>query len=143
MPRLTSLLPRVPGFRARARRRGALLLALAALPGCAPREEAPRRQVPGGDVGAGREALAKRGCGACHRIPGVRDAQSLLAPPLDAFSERAFVAGILPNTSENLVAWIVSPRAVDPRTAMPDLGVSEEEARNMAAYLYSLRKDRR
>ncbi len=70
------------------------------------------------------------GCGSCHTIPGVRGADAMVGPPLN---------GRLPNTPENLVHWIVTPQTVEPGTAMPNLGVSEREARDMAAYLYKLR----
>lgn len=103
------------------------------------REDPPKRQVPGGDPDRGRDALATYGCGGCHAIPGVEHGRGLVAPPLDDFADRAFVAGIMSNNSENLVRWIVDPRGIDPRTAMPDLGVPEQDARDMAAYLYTLR----
>ena len=92
----------------------------------------------GGDPDRGRELIEARNCGSCHRIPGVRGARGLVAPPLDAFARRTFVAGQVPNTPENLVSWIRDPHAVEPGTAMPDLGLSEEQARDVAAYLYTL-----
>jgi cytochrome c1 len=58
---------------------------------------------------------------------------------LDQVSEQVYVAGVLANTPENLAFWIANPKAADPRTAMPDLGVSETEARDMAAFLYGLK----
>lgn len=93
----------------------------------------------GGDANAGRQALVNFGCGSCHTIPGVRGADAMVGPPLNAWSRRSFIAGRLPNTPENLVHWIVTPQTVEPGTAMPNLGVSEREARDMAAYLYKLR----
>ncbi|MEL6648628.1 MAG: hypothetical protein AAFQ05_13195, partial [Pseudomonadota bacterium] len=53
--------------------------------------------------------------------------------------ERAYVAGVLPNEPGGLVRWLVDPVAHSPMTAMPDLGVTEADARDMAAYLYTLR----
>lgn len=109
---------------------------------CEPaRGRPPARQVPGGDEDHGRLALASHGCGSCHIIPGVDGAVGLAAGPLDHFAERAFVAGVLPNNADNLVRWIVDPQAVNERTAMPNLGVTESHARDMAAYLYTLRAD--
>jgi len=79
------------------------------------------------------------GCGACHVIPGVTGATGMVGPPLDGWSRRVYIAGNLANTPENLVRWIRYPQAVEPGTAMPDLGVNEADARDIAAYLYSLR----
>jgi cytochrome c len=107
---------------------------------CEPaRERPPARQVPGGDEGRGREVLALYGCGSCHVIPGVDGAIGLAAAPLSHFAERAFVGGVLPNNAENLIVWIVDPQSVNERTAMPNLGVTVPHARDMAAYLYTLR----
>lgn len=99
-------------------------------------EDVDARVVPG-DAAAGAEVIRRVGCGACHRIPGIREARGLLAPPLSAFAARTFIAGELPNTPENLALWVRSPRSVAPRTAMPNLGLSDLEARNVAAYLYT------
>ena len=93
----------------------------------------------GGDPARGRQTLSSFGCGACHAIPGVRGARGTLAPPLTRFSQRSFIAGHLPNNAENLVNWIMHPQALAPATAMPDLGAPEQSARDMAAYLYTLR----
>ena len=64
-----------------------------------------------------------------------------MGPPLAGVARRASLAGVLPNTpeNENMVSFIRAPSAVDPLTAMPDLGVTERHVRDMVAYLYSLR----
>jgi cytochrome c len=109
--------------------------------GCEPvRDRPPARQVPGGDEATGRLLLSKYGCGSCHVIPGVEGAVGLSAAPLSQFAERGYVGGILPNNADNLIEWIVDPRSVNERTAMPNLGVSGTDARDMAAYLYTLRR---
>jgi cytochrome c1 len=95
--------------------------------------------LTGGDVGRGRVALGTYGCGTCHQVPGVRAAIGLVGPPLTHLANRMYVAGVLPNTPERLIDWIQHPRHVDPRTAMPELGVDEADARDIAAYLYSLK----
>src|ERR1700712_3296125 len=92
----------------------------------------------GGDADAGRKALARRPCGGCHEIPGVRGAQGKVGPSLSGFAGRAYVDGRLTNSPDNVVAWIVDPHAIDPQNAMPATGVGHAEARNMAAYLYTL-----
>lgn len=92
--------------------------------------------ITGGDAIAGKAAIAKFGCGSCHTIPGVGRARGLVGPPLNDFAWRAYIAGRAPNTPGNLEAWIRVPDSVEPGTAMPTLGVSQEEARDIAAYLY-------
>ncbi|HEX8606358.1 MAG TPA: c-type cytochrome [Pseudoduganella sp.] len=108
------------------------------LAGCS-KDEPPVQRVAGGDVARGKQLLAQFQCGACHSIPGVEAARSTAGPPLDTFGRRSYVAGQLPNYPDPLVRWIVDPPAVKPGTLMPNLGVSPEDARHMAAYLYTLR----
>jgi cytochrome c1 len=93
----------------------------------------------GGDARRGVQVIQQFGCGACHTIPGVTGANGLVAPPLLWWSRRTFIAGELPNTPENLVRWIRSPESVEPKTAMPALGLTDQQARDAAAYLYTLR----
>ncbi len=97
--------------------------------------------VEGGNPRLGAELIASIGCGACHRVPGVDGADGRVAPPLDDFGARPFIAGELEHTPENLVRWIMEPQAVDPGSGMPDLGVDEQAARHMAAYLRTLGTD--
>ena len=104
---------------------------------CVP-ERDYRPHVTGGEAERGRAALKKYDCGACHVIPGVRGAESYVGPPLDAYSRHSYIAGKWPNEPERLVAWILDPPAMAPRTAMPKVAMSERDARDMAAYLYEL-----
>lgn len=99
----------------------------------------PAVPMEGGDPDAGRRALDDHGCGTCHTIPGVRSAWGMVGPPLDAWSRRGFIAGALANTPENLVRWILDPQAVEPGTLMPSTGLTPGGARDVAAYLFSLR----
>ena len=92
-----------------------------------------------GDAQNGRLLLRQFGCGACHRIPGVATAEGTIGPPLDAVARRVYLAGRLPNTPQNMVRWIRAPHSVDPSTTMPDLQVTQAHARDMTAYLYTLR----
>jgi cytochrome c2 len=113
-----------------------LLLCAALLAACS--KTPPKTEpVTGGDPCHGRELLARYGCASCHRIKGIAHADSEVGPPLDDVRKRGYIAGVLPNSAANLVTWIRHPRQVVPNTAMPDLGVTEAEARDMAAYLYS------
>jgi len=93
----------------------------------------------GGVAGHGRQVILEKNCGSCHTIPGVRGARGVVGPPLFFFSRRTYIAGQLPNSTENLVRWLRSPQSVEPGTAMPTLGLSEQQARDVAAYLYTLR----
>lgn len=118
----------------------AVVVALA-LAGTGCRDD-PEPRPPGagvGDPAAGAEAIHAYGCGACHTVPGVRDADSLVGPPLTGWGHRTFIAGTLANDLENLVVWIQDPDSVEPGTAMPDLDVTDADARDIAAYLLSLR----
>jgi cytochrome c2 len=112
-----------------------LAVAIVLLAGCG----AGHAPQPGGDAQAGRLLLRQFACAQCHHIPGVATAAGNVGPPLDGLANRAYLAGTLPNTPENLVRWIRAPRDVKPGTAMPDLGVTQAHARDMAAYLYTLR----
>lgn len=115
-----------------------VVVLLVLVTGCsAERSAPPRRQVAGGDPGRGRQAIVVYGCGGCHSIPGVDEAESWVAPPLTRYGERAFVAGVISNNADNLTRWIMHPQEIDPRTGMPDLGVPVGDARDIAAYLYA------
>jgi cytochrome c2 len=95
------------------------------------------RAITGGWPERGRRSLEQYGCGSCHEIPGVARARGRVGPPLEGIALRGYLAGRLTNEPKNLVRWIRHPREVDPATAMPELGVSEPDARDMAAYLYT------
>ena len=100
------------------------------------REEPGARILPGADVARGGQALTRYGCGACHQIPGVPGARGIVGPSLAGLANRPYLAGRLINDPLNLVAWIQRPRIHDPQTIMPDLAVSESDARDIAAFLF-------
>jgi cytochrome c len=108
---------------------------------CAPGDN-PRSQSPalgsGGSPGAGREAMVAVGCGSCHRIPGIPNAEALVGPPLDSWSRRSFIAGTLPNSEPNLIAWIADPQAIRPGSAMPTLELTDQQVLDIVAYLFTL-----
>jgi cytochrome c1 len=101
--------------------------------------------MTGGDPRAGLGKMTSTGCTACHVVPGtpgwrsemVRE-RSRIGPPLDAYLRRLYIAGVIPNTADNLIRWLKSPPSIDPRTAMPDVHLSDQDARDLAAYLYTL-----
>lgn len=92
----------------------------------------------GGDPQRGARIIRDEGCGACHTIDGIRGAAGLVGPPLSGLAGRAYIAGSLTNTPDNVVRWIMNPQSIEPGTVMPDLSLSEREARDVAAYLYGL-----
>jgi cytochrome c len=94
--------------------------------------------IAGGNAERGAQTIAVMGCGSCHHIPGVAGAAGLVGPPLDNVAQRGMLAGELPNTPENMVRWIRDPQSVEPNTAMPNLDVGEQSARDIVAYLYSI-----
>lgn len=116
-----------------------MLLAALGLVACVRSGNAPSQQVAQGHADRGPDAINRYGCGSCHNIPGVRGANGLAAPPLTSFSKRAFIAGQVQNNPENLITWITVPQSIEPGTAMPNLGVLDEDARDIAAYLYTLK----
>lgn len=117
----------------------ALLLACT-LSGCVGGQTARGYDIrTGGSPHKGAQLISQYGCGSCHMIPGIRSANGLVGPPLMMFGRRTYIAGELPNTPDNLVHWIQSPQSVESGTAMPTLGVTEQQARDIAAYLYTLR----
>ncbi len=95
--------------------------------------------VVNGDPQHGKQLIQSFGCGSCHTIPGIRTARGVVGPPLMFFARRTMIAGELPNSPENLVRWIENPAAVEPKTAMPNLGLTDNQAHDVAAYLYGLR----
>jgi cytochrome c len=112
------------------------LLFLLGAAACGGGSESSILATTGGDARAGEAAIARFGCGSCHVIPGVERARGLVGPPLTDFASRSYIAGRIYNTPQNLEAWIRLPDSVEPGTVMPTLGVSQQEARDIAAYLY-------
>jgi len=108
---------------------------LLALTGCAANGNSPEL-VPGASPSQGMDEIVEYGCSACHTIPGIRGADAVVGPSLDETPGKRFIAGRFPNTPENLVPWIMHPQQMLPGTLMLNLGVSRDEARDIAAYLY-------
>lgn len=93
-------------------------------------------------VEKGRAATHQYGCVTCHVIPDITGATAHVGPSLEGMADRAFIGGVLANNPQNMVRWLRNPQEVDPLTAMPPLGVTQEDAENMAAYLATLKADR-
>lgn len=118
-----------------------LLVALvAAAAGCDDVDDNdPAAGQVGGTPSKGRELIMRYGCTSCHTIPGIPGANGLVGPPLTSIGSRMYVGGVLRNTPDNIERWIQNPRAVDPKTAMPNVHVTAEDSKDIAAYLYTLR----
>jgi len=93
----------------------------------------------GRDPQHGSTLIQQYGCGSCHTIPGITDADGLVGPPLTRIGSRVYIAGVLRNTPENMVAWLRDPQAFVPGNAMPNVGLDEPNAGDVAAYLATLR----
>ncbi|MBI0475761.1 cytochrome C [Sphingomonas sp. MA1305] len=96
-------------------------------------------QVSDGSNRAGREAMAAYGCGSCHVIPGIAGATGQVGPDLGKVAVRATIAGKFPNDPATMARWLRHPQAMIPGSAMPEQGVTERDARDMTAYLYTLK----
>ena len=120
-------------------RAAAIVLVVTVLSSCDRASGDNRYQLTNADAERGRTAIKKYGCGSCHDIPGVSGAAGMVGPPLEHIAQRVYIAGVLPNEPDNMVRWIENPPGVDPKTAMPYMGVTPRDARDIAAYLYSLR----
>ena len=114
----------------------ALLLASNA---CSTGSVSDARELTGGEPSRGKEAITRYGCGGCHEIPGVRSANGTVGPPLSRVARRAYLAGQVTNTPADMMRWIQHPQRIERGTAMPDMNVSDQDARDITAYLYTLR----
>jgi len=118
-----------------------LLFLAAAILGsaCGSKVEQEAAAMTGGDVQRGKTAIGRYGCAACHTIPGIDNASATVGPPLTQIAVRHYLAGHLLNTPDNMIKWIQFPQQIDPKNAMPNMGVTDQDARDIAAYLYTLR----
>ncbi|HEX7969082.1 MAG TPA: cytochrome c oxidase assembly protein [Stellaceae bacterium] len=126
------------------------VLALALVAGVAGLGETARAQTQtlfaqdrapsfGGNPERGASLIRDYGCGACHVVPGIAGADGIVGPPLTMIGRRIYLAGLLRNTPDNMMTWLRQPQQVVPGNAMPDMGVTPQDARDIAAYLYTLR----
>lgn len=95
--------------------------------------------VNGGNADRGVNVIIRYKCGSCHTIPGIQNADGVFGPPLNEIARRSIIAGEFANEPDILVHWVKAPTTMKPVTAMPDLGLSDQQARDVAAYLETLR----
>jgi cytochrome c2 len=93
--------------------------------------------LTGGDIARAPDLIRRYGCAGCHTIPGISGGDGQVGGPLQDVRRRVYIGGVIANSPDNMVKWIVSPQTFSPRSAMPATGISETEARDVAAYLYS------
>src|SRR3954453_24180547 len=92
--------------------------------------------MTGGDIARAPGLIRRYGCAGCHTIPGIPGGDGQVGGPLKDIRRRVYVGGVVTNSPDNMIKWIVSPQSFSPRSAMPATGISEAEARDVAAYLY-------
>jgi len=93
--------------------------------------------LTGGDPTRAPSLIRRYGCAGCHTISGIPGGDGQVGGSLDGLRARVYIAGVASNTPDHLVQWIVTPQTFSPRTAMPATGITEAEARDVAAYLYA------
>lgn len=115
-------------------------LLICASVGCSKQQEKGLAGDPAviGNPDQGQALIETLGCGSCHVIPGILNAHGQVGPPLTQMARRQYIAGMLRNKPENMVQWLRSPQRIVPGNAMPDLGISEHDGRQIAAYLATL-----
>jgi cytochrome c len=92
-----------------------------------------------GDARRGSQLIGQYGCGGCHDIPGIAGANGNVGPPLHRIGTRTYLAGFVRNSPENMTFWIREPQKVLPGNAMPSMGIPQNDARDITAYLYTLK----
>jgi cytochrome c len=108
---------------------------------CSKREDAAHvaAVTAGGNAQHGKQLIEQYGCQSCHTVPGVSGPKGVIGPPLDKMALRGYIAGKVPNSPENLAQWLQNPQSIDPGNAMPNLGITPSDARDIAAYLFTLK----
>ena len=119
----------------------ALFVGVLMIAGCSGRSEIleQARELTGGEPSRGVTAIGRYGCGSCHEIPGVRRATGTVGPPLTGIARRTYLAGHVSNTPQGMMRWIQHPQQLEQGTAMPEMHVSDADAKDITAYLYTLR----
>ena len=93
--------------------------------------------VRNGNADRGKRLIERYGCGSCHVIPGIERANGRVGPSLDEFRDIRTIAGELPNNADNAARWVRDARKIERGTIMPDFDMSEQDSRDIVAYLYS------
>jgi cytochrome c len=99
----------------------------------------PEKPLVAGDANHGKQLIDQYGCTACHIIPGINGPKGMVGPSLEHVASRQIIASSIPNSPANMVAYIQNPQLANPQNVMPNLSVKPDEARDIAAYLYTLK----
>jgi cytochrome c len=116
-----------------------VVLVVLLLAACNREEKTQIKEETGGDVARGKQLVQQYGCTSCHDIPNVTGPRGMVGPPLEHVAARQFIAGKLPNAPENMIKYLQNPQAADPANAMPNLGLTPDQSRDIAAFLYTLK----
>jgi cytochrome c2 len=92
-----------------------------------------------GDARRGADLIKNYHCGGCHEIPGIAGADGNVGPPLQRIGTRTYIAGYIQNSPDNMADWIEDPQRALPGNAMPRMGIPQKDARDIAAFLYTLK----
>lgn len=115
-----------------------LIFCLSLIAACdGPPETSP--QLDSADGARGRQLVTAYGCAACHSFPDIRFPRGGLGPSLDGFADQGLIAGRLPNQPGPLMLFVRNAPAYVPDGAMPATPMSDQDARDVAAYLLTLR----
>jgi cytochrome c oxidase assembly factor CtaG/cytochrome c2 len=120
--------------------RTAALVLVVLMLGCMDHRDAEwADEMTGGSTDRGKDAIRSYGCMSCHSIPGIQGATARVGPPLGGVASRSYIAGVMSNTPEHMIQWLRNPPGIDSKTVMPNMNVTERDARDIAAYLYTLK----
>lgn len=120
-------------------KRCALVLAVLLAACSHPEHKQSTSSATGGDAARGKAAIDRYGCTACHTVPGIQGPGGMVGPPLDHIASHPLIAGTLPNRPQTMIQFLQNPQQYAPQGAMPNLGISPGDARDIAAYLYTLK----
>jgi cytochrome c len=84
------------------------------------------------------KSLIAANCAGCHQVPGVARAHGRVGPSLAGIAHQQIIAGHFVNSPLMLARWIAYPQVLLPGDAMPQTGITLEQAQSIATYLYSL-----
>ena len=95
---------------------------------------------PIGNAARGQQLATQYGCNVCHLVPGVDGPRGSLGPSLQGVASRPMISqGTVKNTPPNLVLYLQNPASLNPQSTMPPLGVSADDAKDIAAFLMTLK----